>query len=181
MPGPKPTPTALRKLAGNPGKRALPKNEPEPSRGRLSCPPHLDATAKTEWRRLLPILQGMRVMTDADYGVLEMCCRQTSVSRQAWKQLQADGPIVDSMKGAKRITAKTETGETVVLNLIERQRHPAVKLMNDADAIVKQCYGELGLTPAARTKVKTIDAFKGDENPWTQIGQNYQDDQSPIQ
>lgn len=34
MPGCRPTPTALKLVRGNPGKRALPKNEPRPS---LEC------------------------------------------------------------------------------------------------------------------------------------------------
>lgn len=45
MRGPKPTPTALKVIRGNPGKRALPENEPTPQLGAAApnCLAHLAA------------------------------------------------------------------------------------------------------------------------------------------
>jgi phage terminase small subunit len=51
MAGRRPEPTALKELAGNPGKRALNTNEPQPG-GIPKCPPHLDKIAKAEWKRI---------------------------------------------------------------------------------------------------------------------------------
>jgi hypothetical protein len=51
MVGRLPKPTALKVLSGNPGKRALNKNEPKPG-GVPTCPSSLDATAKREWPSL---------------------------------------------------------------------------------------------------------------------------------
>ena len=51
-PGPPPTPTNLKLLRGNPGKRKLNTNEPDPAPAIPPCPGHLDKVAKKEWRRI---------------------------------------------------------------------------------------------------------------------------------
>jgi len=66
MPGPAPTPTKLKLLAGNPGKERLNRREPQPRGGDLPCPDWLSDFAKAEWRRIVPIMQQCRVFTAAD-------------------------------------------------------------------------------------------------------------------
>jgi phage terminase small subunit len=51
-PGPKPKPTELKIIEGNPGKRPLNKNEPRPPRLSPQCPNWLLPEAKKEWKRL---------------------------------------------------------------------------------------------------------------------------------
>ena len=46
--GRKPKPTHLKVLAGNPGKRPLPKNEPKPKPIAPRCPQWLDPIARKE-------------------------------------------------------------------------------------------------------------------------------------
>ena len=73
--GPKPTPTALRELRGNPGRRPLPVNEPEPSGLEEVDPPaHLSTEAKREWRRLAPELIRLRLLTVADFAAFTGYC-----------------------------------------------------------------------------------------------------------
>ena len=50
--GRKPTPSAIKALEGNPGKRALNEREPRPEKKAPSCPKWLEPEAKKEWRRL---------------------------------------------------------------------------------------------------------------------------------
>lgn len=52
--GRKPTPTAIKKLEGNPGKRPLNKSEPKPIRKAPFCPKWLEVEAKKEWQRQDP-------------------------------------------------------------------------------------------------------------------------------
>src|SRR6185312_2686519 len=52
MRGRKPKPSALKLLAGNPGKRALNKREPRPRREIPSPPAHLSDGARTAWGAL---------------------------------------------------------------------------------------------------------------------------------
>jgi hypothetical protein len=51
--GRKPKPTAVKELAGNPGKRALNKHEPEPTAGDLLCPEGVEGEARREWYRVV--------------------------------------------------------------------------------------------------------------------------------
>ena len=52
MAGRRPKPTAAKKLAGNPGKRPLPKNEPPPKRTQPVRPRHLTREGSAEFTRL---------------------------------------------------------------------------------------------------------------------------------
>jgi P27 family predicted phage terminase small subunit len=60
--------TPLKKLRGNPGKRALPKNEPQPTvfDGLPEPPDFLDAVAAAEWRSMGEELIKLRLFTRID-------------------------------------------------------------------------------------------------------------------
>ena len=49
--GRKPTPTTLKELKGNPGRRPLNEAEPKPAARLPSPPAHLSRSARREWRR----------------------------------------------------------------------------------------------------------------------------------
>jgi phage terminase small subunit len=66
MRGRKPTPTALKLVAGNPGKRPLNRHEPKPVTAIPTCPAHLMPTAKTEWKRLARYLHDLGVISELD-------------------------------------------------------------------------------------------------------------------
>jgi len=68
--GPKPTPTKLKILRGNPGCRPINADEPQPPADGIAMPPHLGEVAARRWGELLPMLQATRVMTRADVGHL---------------------------------------------------------------------------------------------------------------
>jgi phage terminase small subunit len=69
--GRRPTPTALKIIRGNPGKRAINHAEPKPPAGPLERPEHLDEVAAAEWDRIVPILAAMGVATTADRAAVE--------------------------------------------------------------------------------------------------------------
>ena len=64
--GRKPTPTAIKELEGNPGKRKLNDKEPKPEKKAPSCPKWLEPEAKKEWRRLAKKMELMGVLTEVD-------------------------------------------------------------------------------------------------------------------
>lgn len=70
----RPTPTALKKLAGNPGKRPMNKDEPQPKTGAPECPEWMAGDALAEWNRIVPELDRLGVLTCVDGGVLEAYC-----------------------------------------------------------------------------------------------------------
>ena len=80
--GPPPQPTSLRVLYGNPGKRPINGREPQPRTKRPQCPDYLDDAARQEWRRLVPILSRMRVLTEADGIALGSLCQQYAMLQE---------------------------------------------------------------------------------------------------
>ena len=57
-------------------------------------PRHLDARAKTEQRRPIPILERMRVLTEADGTMLAIVCADISLLDQAQENLVKTGMLV---------------------------------------------------------------------------------------
>lgn len=70
----RPTPTAMKKLAGNPGKRPMNDAEPMPAGGAPACPEWLTGDALKEWKRIVPELDRLGVLTAVDGAVLEAHC-----------------------------------------------------------------------------------------------------------
>lgn len=72
--GSKPKPTALKALAGNPGKRPLPENEPKLPKSDWKAPDYLLGDALAEWDRVVPILNACKVLTDGDLQTVVAYC-----------------------------------------------------------------------------------------------------------
>lgn len=68
--GNRPTPTAMKKLSGNAGRRPMNEHEPKPPPGAPDCPPWLVGDARDEWDRITPALALMGVLTQVDHSVL---------------------------------------------------------------------------------------------------------------
>lgn len=80
MRGRKPKPTALKIIAGNPGKRALPGNEPIPE-GDAEMPDWLSDGARKVWGELAPGLEDMGVLTSGDSESFAMYCTEVAAYR----------------------------------------------------------------------------------------------------
>lgn len=76
-----PKPTALKILAGNPGKRPLPKHEPKP-KGPGTRPLWLRAGAVKVWDEYAPILLGMGLLTEADAEMFGVWCSLAALFRK---------------------------------------------------------------------------------------------------
>lgn len=68
------TPTAFKKLAGNPGKRPMNEHEIKPTLGAPACPDFLTGDAREEWDRIVPELDRLGVLTRVDNCVLVGHC-----------------------------------------------------------------------------------------------------------
>lgn len=133
--GPAPKPTSIRILEGNPGKRRINHNEPKPLDIPPDCPRHLDKVAKREWKRLVPVLQRMRVLTEADQIALANLCQTYSTMIQAQEQLSKSG-----------ILYKTKSGYI--------QQSPLLGIVNSSIEIINRLSREFGLTPASRSRIE---------------------------
>lgn len=132
--GPPPKPTALKVIAGNPGKKALPKGEPKPKVEMPTMPAHLSTEARMEWERLAPVLLRLKLLTRLDRAAFAAYC-------QAW---------------ARHVEAERELAKASALAFT----HNGYPIVNPWQTISKQAVeqmakflGEFGLTPAARTRI----------------------------
>lgn len=101
-PGPAPKPTALKRLAGNPGKKRLNDNEPQPKKPTRTpyVPRFLNETAKEEWRRLIDPLLNAGIYTEIDRTAFTMYCLQFGKWIEAEKKIdETGGEILTSDKG----------------------------------------------------------------------------------
>lgn len=89
--GPKPKPTHLRVLEGNPSKRPLNTAEPQ-SNAPCLCPDWLDDDAKAEWNRVLEVTPP-RLLTGMDVPTVSAYCQAWSLRKKALAEL-ADMPLV---------------------------------------------------------------------------------------
>lgn len=139
MAGRRPTPTELKLVRGNPGKRPLNKKEPLPAKRIPSTPAHLTDEGQVAWGRLTVLLDRMGVLTEADGFALERLC-------DCYSEILALRELVDA-NGRTYETTSTQ-GELVI------KANPAVAMLADADRRFKSYLVEFGLTPAARSKVQ---------------------------
>jgi P27 family predicted phage terminase small subunit len=134
--GPLPKPTALKLVAGNPGKKALPKNEPKPKIEAPKPPRHLSTEALAEWERMAPVLVRLGLLSKLDRAPFAMYC-------QAWAR------HVEAEEMLAKASALAFTGN-------------GYPIVNPWFTISKQCFdqvrgllAEFGLSPAARARMFT--------------------------
>ena len=132
--GPAPKPTRLKLLEGNPGKRALPKNEPRPELGAPDMPEWLPEDAKDEWQRVAPELSRLGLLARIDGTSLAAYCEAFSRWKQAVEIMARDG-----------VTFVTSAGYVA--------QHPAVGIANKAMAEMLKFGREFGLTPSSRGRM----------------------------
>lgn len=152
MASPRPIPTALKILRGNPGKRALNHAEPQPTVGRPTCPTWLDIEAKREWRRVVPELEALGILTVVDRAALAAYCQ----SYARWQQAEA---VVTELGFSVPLTRRGEDGELTVYAM---QSRPEVGISQKERQIMRLFLTEFGLTPSSRTRVKVAEKKTAD-------------------
>src|SRR6476620_7381333 len=96
MRGRKPKPTMLKVLDGNPGRRPLNECEPAAPQGVPECPDWLSDEAKAEWKRVIPELQMMGLLSSADRAALAAYCTAWCRWVEAEEMVKKFGTIVKS-------------------------------------------------------------------------------------
>lgn len=139
MAGRRPTPTHLRLVKGNPGKRPVNAAEPKPAREIPSPPAHISTAARVAWGRLTGLLDQMGVLTQADAYALERLAELYAEIVDLTAALATHGRVYES---------STESGGTIV------RPRPEAAMLADADRRFRAYLIEFGLTPAARSKVR---------------------------
>lgn len=141
MRGRKPKPTTLKLVSGNPGKRAVNRDEPRPDPGIPSCPDHVHGAARGEWDRITAELAKMGLLTQPDRAAVAAYCA-------------AYGRWVE----AERLVEKCLTYQHGGLMKV----NPAVRVAHDAMVLMHKYLSEFGLSPASRTRIKVAEAMPRD-------------------
>lgn len=91
--GPKPKPTTFKILHGNPGKRALNDDEPQPDIGVPEQPPGLSESAKQAWDYFVELLLPSGVLTVQDGPVLALLSMSWASHMDAYGKVQKGGAV----------------------------------------------------------------------------------------
>jgi len=133
--GRKPTPSAIKRLRGNPGRRPLNEREPKPRPIIPPCPKHLEGEARTEWRRATRRLAACGVLSELDGAGLALLCTAWGRWVQAEQEIRKYGPIVKAPK----------TGVPM--------QNPWLSVANKAMEQMMKVLPEFGMTPASRSRI----------------------------
>jgi len=149
MATPHPTPTKLRVLRGNPGKRPLPQHEAQPKPRLPQAPVFLSMEGKREWTRTGKRLLGLGLMTEIDTAALAAYCQAWGRWRGAEEKLNEFGVVI-------------KVGASL-------QVSPYLSVANKAMEQMTRLLIEFGMTPSSRSRVSVSDAQK--EDPFEEIRQ----------
>lgn len=150
--GRKPKPTAQKQLAGNPGKRALNKDEPQfDTVTNVAAPEYLSdfEYAETCWNTYAPQLCSRGVMTVADLWNLEAFCLAYSMYRA-------------SMNEANGVPTISQDNGTI-------KKNPALSAANEALRQMQSLGAVLGLDPANRSRIIAPGGKKAAANPFADL------------
>lgn len=99
MRGRKPKPTHLKLPEGIPGRRPINGDEPKPPSDLPTCPAHLSATAKAEWKRLARDPNRIGLLTTVDRGALAAYCQSWGRWVEAERKLKETPPLLKTSAG----------------------------------------------------------------------------------
>lgn len=148
--GRKPTPTAIKELEGNPGKRPLNENEPKLQKKAPTCPKWLEPEAKKEWRRLAKQMEEIGILTQVDMAAFAGYCQAYARWKEAEEFISQHGTIV-----------KTPSGYY--------QQLPQVSIAQTYLKIMNRFAEQFGLTPASRSRITAADSSKDSEDEMEKI------------
>lgn len=139
--GRKAKPTALKILNGNAGRRKLNMQEPQFESGIPEKPEWFDTYASEEWDRLTGNLNGQRLFTKNDLGILVSICL-------AYEQMLETHAIL-------KVLGRCYTVEDMGGNKHYKARPECVRF-ETAQREYRTLLAEIGFSPASRSKIKTL-------------------------
>lgn len=135
--GPPPEPTALKLLKGNPGKRAINHDEPQPAKaekGERRVPASLPPAGKRLWASLVPELARLNLLTKIDDATLHGACLSYARALEAGAIVKKQG-----------MTIITDKGFVI--------QHPAISIERNSWAAWLKFATQFGLTPSSRSSI----------------------------
>lgn len=130
-------PTALKRLAGNPGKRPLPEHEARPDPASTRAPHGLPREALKYWRKLAPRLAQVGLLSELDTYAAADLVTCLARMKEAEAIIEEEGIVIPSDRGG----------------LV---RHPAVMVANGYRAAFQRYCAKFGLTPSDRAGLEVF-------------------------
>lgn len=143
-------PTAVKKVRGNPGKRPLNEKEPIAPAGDPVMPQDLPRAAQQEWKRILPELREMRVLSTVDRAALGAYCHAYARWFQAEREIKLLGIVVREPILVHGIATR----------YVRYKKNPAVTISEKAMQLMKAFLVEFGMTPSSRSRLSVSDDGK---------------------
>jgi P27 family predicted phage terminase small subunit len=145
-----PVPTQLKIIRGNPGRRALNKNEPRPVGDLAEPPAHFDGDLKDAWEYAIQHApKGLLKKIDA--SVLETWCTAHALHRRALNEVRRSGMLV--LAPHTKLPVQS----------------PWLPIVNKQALIMLRAVDHLGFSPAARSRITTGDAPLSQSDAWGEI------------
>lgn len=141
MRGPKPKPSAIALLDGNPGRRPVNELEPKPEVG-AEPPAHLSGEAAVKWAELAPQLENLGILSQIDADLLAMYCQFYGRWVEAEQHLAEESLVLTGGQGGV-------------------YQNPWLAVANKAMEQMHKLGAEFGLTPSSRTRIKVDDSSAG--------------------
>ncbi|KAA1140634.1 phage terminase small subunit P27 family [Citrobacter portucalensis] len=145
MSGPPKTPTHLRLVRGNPSKRPINKNEPQPPKGVPPVPKHFDKQGKYWFKRMAEELDAIGVISQLDARALELLVEAYTEYRHHCETLDREGYTYAVYSD------DADEGKEREIRMIKP--HPAAMMKADAWKRLRAMLAEFGMTPSSRSKV----------------------------
>jgi len=145
-------PTSLRLVRGNPGRRPLPADEPQPNRKAPPMPDHLDPLAQEEWKRLEPLFLEMGILTEVDgFAFSSLVSAYAEVARYDMA-LRECGYAVMSLKHSF-MEKEGRDGRSDEVMAVEPKANPLYSQRRLAMTCLRFWCNEFGVTPSSRGKI----------------------------
>jgi P27 family predicted phage terminase small subunit len=133
--GRKPKPTQRKIAAGNPGKRALNKEEPDfGAVTNVDSPEWITGYARDMWERVVPLLCKQQVLQMTDLHNVEVFCGAYGNWRMASEEVAKHGIVVSGAQGGP-------------------VKNPALTAVNEAARQMATYGALLGLDPSSRARL----------------------------
>lgn len=131
--GPRPTPTPILRLRGS-WKVNERENEPQPPQEAPHLPTRLNAAERRIWKKTVPLLHQIGVLSLIDGETLARYCVETVRYWEGVKIIRKEGETYTTHKGVMH-------------------KHPLVEVLRGLGDSLRRIECEFGMTPASRTRI----------------------------
>lgn len=148
MAGRKPKPTAVKKLEGNPGHRALHSNEPRYDAASDRAPTGMSEDARKLWHSIAHDVIGAGVLRSVDVPAFTLMAEHYALAIEAVREITA---MVDGQQDSNE--EKHLSPLLTIDSNGNARKTPLLQVFRDNAAAYRAFATEFGLTPSSRARI----------------------------